>query len=421
MQHLVALIDCNNFFASCESVFNPALKRKPVVVLSSNDGCVVSRSPEAKMLGIPMGVPYFQIRELCQKQHVHVCSSNFRLYGDMSRRVMTIIEEIATGMQQYSIDEAFCAVPSARAHSVAQLVRTQILQWTGITVSVGIGHTKTLAKLASEYAKRASDGILILDTPQEILTLRDTTPIEDVWGIGRQHAATMRRVGIATAQQFVDAPNRTIEGTLGVYGMRIKLELKGIPCRDTTPIDTARASITSSRSFGGPVQTCAHLSQATAHHVSCVAQKLRADGSATQALLLSFRHGTRREGTLSYTTDTVILPAPTNDSFALIRAALDVVEKKFRPGRLYRKVSVTAVCVVPESSVPVSTLWNDDAHVRYRGLMATMDAINHKFNKRLVMPLAALPVNNTVPWLPRQDNLSPEYTTKWSDLPLVHT
>lgn len=413
--HVIALVDCNNFFVSCERVFAPHLWNRPIVVLSSNDGCVVSRSKEAKELGIPMGVPYFQIRDWSLREGVAVFSSNFKLYGDLSRRVMAILEAEAVQVEEYSIDEAFLTLPADTAERQAREIREKVFAWTGIPVSIGIGTTKTLAKVAGDLAKKEPGGVLPCMEMNAIRATLSTVPVEEIWGIGRKFAARMRNAGLPTALSFIDAPDRVIQSLLGVYGMRIKTELLGVRCRGMEHEEEARKSITSSRSFGGKVYKEEELAQATAHHAARIAEKLRQDGTAVSALSVFIREG-KHAGGYPYRASTVeILEAPTSDSFLIISAALRALARMYLPGPAYRKVGVTAIAVVPEGSIPRETLWGENLHKRRGELMQAMDAINRRYKSKILMPLAALPKTESN-WLPRHDRVSPEYTTSWQGL-----
>lgn len=415
---LVALVDCNNFFVSCERAFDPKLIGRPVVVLSSNDGCVVSRSNEAKKIGVPMGVPFFQIRDLAQKEGVIARSSNFKLYGDMSRRVMRLLAEATSHLDVYSVDEAFIMPPSTNDPIAWGLsLRTLILRATGIPVSIGIARTKTLAKVAAHQAKQSVVGISYFETDGQVKASLGTLPINEVWGIGRQFAARMKSADIHTAGDFVEASDRMIQGLMGVYGMRIKYELSGIPSGRIPEEDTARKSIISSRSFGRSVGKLIDLEEAVSGHALRISEKARGDGSAISGLSVSIREGRHVSSSPYRASGFEQFAAPTSDTFLIISAAKRILGRIYRGGLAYKKVGVSAFGVAPEGSAPTETLFGDGAHSKNRELFSIIDALNRRYHKRIVVPLASLPRDGEkAPWLPKRENVSPEYTTRWDAL-----
>lgn len=283
---IFALVDCNNFFVSCERVFNPKLNHKPVVVLSNNDGCVVARSNEAKQLGIEMGEPFFRVKDLCHRNQVHYFSSNYSLYGDMSNRIMRLLEKSCPDIELYSIDEAFLRLDNmpVEPEAFCQELRKMILQCTGIPVSIGIAHTKTLSKIAGDTAKK--------QTKTGVHSLLDQTicqkalkqfPIESIWGIGRKQAEKLDRMQIKTADDIIRMPEFLIKKFLTIQGVRLQKELQGIACFDLNEI-VDRKNITSSRSFGNLVEDLTKLEEAIANHAATAALKLRKQHSRTHAL-----------------------------------------------------------------------------------------------------------------------------------------
>ncbi|MBN1845985.1 MAG: Y-family DNA polymerase, partial [Sedimentisphaerales bacterium] len=279
MSAIYALVDCNNFYVSCERVFAPRWEGQPVVVLSNNDGCVVARSDEAKALGIRMGVPVFQVRDLIEKHGVEVFSSNYTLYADMSRRVMETLAGFAPAMEVYSIDEAFLDLAGNRADRTeyARQIRRRVRQWVGIPVTIGLGPSKTLAKVANHLAKwsaRAQGVLDLTECPYLAEALR-RTPVQDVWGVGPQYARRLRQAGIQTAWDLRSAGDAWIRRELGVTGLRTVHELRGIACYDLETSAPPNQGIANSRSFGRPVETLAELQEAVAAYMSRAARKLR--------------------------------------------------------------------------------------------------------------------------------------------------
>src|SRR5215813_11351401 len=280
MTTLFALIDCNNFYVSCERVFQPALCSKPVVVLSNNDGCVIARSEEAKALGIPMGIPAFKLADLRQEHPIEVFSSNYTLYGDLSARVMTTLAQWAPAVEVYSIDEAFLDLTGISTDDLriyGQTLRATIHQWTGIPVSIGIGPTKTLAKLANRLAKRSpqAQGVVILTSPLEIEATLAQTPIQDIWGIGPGYTRRLHAHEIRTAIQLRNMTDRWVRQELGIVGLRLVWELRGISCLPLEFCPPPKQSLMVSRSFGRPITTLIEMREAVATYMTRAAEKLR--------------------------------------------------------------------------------------------------------------------------------------------------
>jgi DNA polymerase V len=277
---LFALIDCNNFYVSCERLFQPMLHGKPVVVLSNNDGCIIARSDEAKALGIPMGLPAFKLADLVKEHSIEVYSSNYTLYGDLSARVMTTLTQWTPAVEVYSIDEAFLQfspLPPETLTAYGQTMRATLHQWTGIPVSIGIGPTKTLAKLANRLAKRSTEakGVVALTSPSEIEAVLACTPIEDIWGIGPGYTRRLKAHNIRTALQLRDANDRWIRQQLGVVGQRIVWELRGISCLPLELCPPPKQSLMMSRSFGRPITTMIEMREAVATYMTRAAEKVR--------------------------------------------------------------------------------------------------------------------------------------------------
>jgi len=289
MTAMFALLDCNNFYVSCERLFQPMLQGKPVVVLSNNDGCVIARSDEAKALGIPMGLPAFKLTELLQEHPIEIFSSNYTLYGDLSTRVMKTLTQWAPAVEVYSIDEAFLDLTGLSTDALAgygHTMRATIHQWTGIPVSIGIGPTKTLAKLANRLAKRSleAQGMVALTSPSEIEAILAQMPIEALWGIGPGYTRCLKAHDIRTALQLRDANDRWIRQQLGVVGQRIVWELRSISCLSLERCPPPKHSLMVSRSFGRPITTRTEMSEAVASYMSRAAEKLRRSHGAAGVL-----------------------------------------------------------------------------------------------------------------------------------------
>lgn len=415
-----ALVDCNSFYASCERVFVPALAGRPIVVLSNNDGCVVSRSAEAKAAGIPMGRPAFQCRELFERHDVAVFSSNYALYGDLSARVMATLARFAPALEVYSIDEAFldlAGLPGDVA-AYAHRIRETVGAWTGIPVSIGIGPTKTLAKVANRIAKKdpAHDGVFDFAACPDSDAVLARFPIEDVWGIGRRHAAMLARHGVFTAGRFCELPRDFVRKRMTVGGVHTQLELQGRSCLELETAAPARKSVVSSRSFGQPVVEASEMREALAMHVTRAAQRLRACGLVANGVTAWVQTNTFVKGAPQYSGSAfAALPAATAHTGDILRVALTVLKTLFRPGYRYKKVGVMLSGLEKIGSRQLSLLAPaPERDAKGERLMAAMDAINARFGRDAVR-LAACGIEQ--PWQMRQAARSPRYTTVWDELP----
>ena len=420
---MFALADCNNFYASCERLFAPRLEGQPVVVLSNNDGCVIARSNEAKALGIAMGAPYFKIEELIRRQGVAVFSSNYTLYGDLSRRVMQVLAGFAPRCEVYSIDECFLdftGLPDDLTVYGLQLVRT-VRQWTGIPVSLGIAPTKTLAKLANRLAKKGHGGTgPVLDwarlpAPDAALA---AIPVEDIWGIASRSGAKLRQLGIADALALRNAEPKRLRAVFGVVMERIVLELRGVSCLPLELAPPPRQQIMVSRSFGVRLTAEDDLRAAVASFMARAAEKLRARQLYAQALNV-FIHtspfDTSRTGYANALT--IPLAAPSQDSQLLIRLALLGLAKLYRPGYAYQKAGVLLLDLVP-AGMQQATLFAPPVAetARSAALMTVIDRINQSFGRQTVrFGSEAL----STQWKMRARLKSPAYTTRWDELPRV--
>jgi DNA polymerase V len=422
MSGLFALVDCNNFYVSCERVFNPGLEGKPTIVLSSNDGCVVSRSPEAKALGIKMGIPVFKAQDLIVKHNVQVYSSNYALYGDMSRRVMNSLNHFVSEVEIYSVDEAFLNLAGFSSLEpdlllkYVRFMRTKVRQWTGIPVSVGIAPTKTLAKIASYLAKRSPQGIteLLSDKSQEEALAQ--IAVEDIWGIGKKLATRFRTYGINTALQLRNANEALIKQISGVVGVRVVLELRGISCLPLAIMPIARHGITVSRSFGHPVESLAELKEAAATYVARAARKLRREKLAANLLSISLTTNRFNHETDQYSNTTTIgLPVATNYTPELVQYASRALEDIYRDGYRYKKVGILMSELVSSDQIQAN-FFDDRNRDRAKKLMQTMDEINLKMGKDAIK-FAAEGMEQL--WKLRSQYRSPKYTTCWDDLPIV--
>lgn len=415
-----ALADCNNFYASCEAVFRPDLARRPTVVLGNNDGNIIARSAAAKALGIPMGAPLYQIAHLVEKHQVAVCSANFALYGDLSRRVHSVLGGFTPRLDIYSIDEAFLDMsgvpPLARAVYATRIRRT-VARWTGIPISIGVAPTKTLAKIAAEVAKHHPEGVSVLGTSAEIAALLATLPVEEVWGIGPRRGVFLRRHGIATAGAFAEADLGWVRRHLSVVGARTLLELRGISCLPLELPRTRKQQLCCSRSFGQPITCLAEMREAVALYASWAAEKLRRQDSAATRLTVFVATNPFRRGEPQYHNSlTLALGPATSDTAMLIAAARRALARIWREGYNYHKAGVVLGGFVPASPVQLSLFEPETEATAQQPLMEAMDAINARFGRDTLRFGAT---GLTQPWRMRQAHRSPRYTTRWDELARV--
>ncbi len=414
---MYALIDCNNFYVSCERVFNPSLNGKPVVVLSNNDGCVIARSNEAKVLGIAMGQPAFEIKDIIEKYQVNVFSSNYVLYGDMSRRVMNILSDFAPVIEIYSIDEAFISLEGFTYIDPAKFalkIKTAVVKGTGIPVSVGIGSTKTIAKVANHYAKKVpSNGGIYTIASGNIQETLQKFPVGDVWGIGRQYNKMLAKSGIHTAWDFVNADSQWIRKNMSVVGLRTQEELRGVSCIGMQDVVPAKKTICTSRSFGKMVYEFQPLAEAVANFASRCAWKLRKQKSCANVMVIFIHTNMHRKDMPQYARNIVItLPVASADSFELVKIAVAGLKKIFKKGYYYKKAGVIVSGIVPDNAVQAS-LFDDQDRTKHNSALKVMDSLNERYGRDKVK-LAVL--GNRSKWKLRQEQLSPYYTTKWSDI-----
>jgi len=418
MPPLLALLDCNNFYVSCERAFNPALEGKPVLVLSNDDGCCVARSNEVKALGIKMGAPYFKIEPLVRKHHIQVFSSNYSLYGSVSQRVMTLLEELAPACEVYSVDEAFLDLKLADGCSLklAQHIRKTVLKWTRIPVCLGLGPSKTLAKVANRVAKKHPEygGIFDISTvdPEPILASLD---VQDVWGVGYRYARALREQGIMTALDLRNAPQGWIKQRFGVTLTRTVLELQGLSYLPLDLSPVPKKGITCSRSFGRPVVQLSELQEAVATYTTRAAEKLRREGVIAPVLTVFITTSRFREGPSYSNSATLSLPVATDDTAELIGYALRGVESIYRSGYLYIKAGVMLLNLMPATLVQPNFFDSRDRE-RYRLLMQTIDGINTRFGSGTLQFAAAGLVK---PWAMRSAQRSLRFTTRWAEIPVV--
>ncbi|MFQ5493462.1 MAG: Y-family DNA polymerase [Candidatus Dojkabacteria bacterium] len=422
---MFAVIDCNNFFVSCERVFNPKLKSKPIVVASSNDGVIVARSNEVKKLGIPMGAKAYEWRDTIDRYQIQIFSGNFPLYGDLSRRVMQTIAELAPDIEVYSIDEAFLDLTNFHTNDVVgygQMLKDTVYGWIGVPVSVGIGPTKTLAKAAVEIAKKNEqfNGVSSAYTDDFDDWLK-TMPVKDIWGVGRSYSAFLKRNGVFNARDFKYVSDTWVKQNMKVIGQRTLLEMRGIPCMGVAAQRSARKGIISSRTFGRPVTNLKEMREAVAMYAARAAERLRNDGSIVskvQVLITTNRH--RKDIPQYSNVGSFRLGQPTNYTPSIISAAKRIVETIYKDGFSYKKAMVMLGEISPSSQVQLNLFQEFRDDKRDRELMKAIDVLNRKWGKSTML-YAATGIPDRRGWKTNAAMLSRRYTTSWQEIPVVKT
>jgi DNA polymerase V len=421
----IALVDCNNFYVSCERVFQPRLWGKPVVVLSNNDGCVVARSPEVKALGVSMGVPLFKIRDLVRQHKIHVYSSNYALYGDLSSRVMQTLNYFSDAVEIYSIDEAFLRLSPhfGNLTDYGCQIRATVMQWTGIPVSIGIAPTKVLAKVAIEVAKKSSGGVFYLEAAEQADEYLATMPVREIWGIGSRLDRWLQTEGIATALEFKQMRPELVVKKMGVTGKRLLLELHGFSCLPLETVPKPKQETCVSRSFGEPVTSLVELKQALALYVCRAAEKLRRQGQVATGMTI-FATTSRFIDNPHSSSKTVKLLTGTNFTPELLKYAIAALGQIYVPDCPYKKVGVVMTGLHSEQirqgnlldlleTIQVSQPRDLE---RERLICEVVDRLNHQYGAETVT--FGL-VGKQQSWRLRCDRRSPRFTTCWNELPLA--
>ena len=415
---IIALVDCNSFYCSCERAFNPALNHKPVVVLSNNDGCVIARTDEAKSLGIAMGVPVFKIKPLIKKHKVQVFSSNFTLYGDLSSRVMQTLHEFTPELEVYSIDEAFLVLNTKdekQAIELSHQIVQRVYQYTGIPISIGLGPTKVLAKVANRIAKKhkkQTRGVFSLLHPQTCQRQLQHFPVEDIWGIGRKSAAKLQSYNIKTAWQLRQSNEKFIQKLLSIQGRRLVKELKGEACLSMDLIFEPQKNILSSRSFGKPVKDLKDLEQAVANHITTAAEKLRKQGSVAGYISVFIRTSPFKNSPQYFNSATLSLDTGTCVTHKLIHKAFLLLKSIYKSGYDYKKCGILLGDLQQKAPNQMSFFEQVDSP-KEEQLMLTIDHINKYYGKNTIK-YAACGINPF--WRMLSQMKTKSFTTRWSDL-----
>ena len=414
---MIGHCDCNNFFVSCERTFRPDLNGKPVVVLSNNDGCIVARSNEAKALGIKMGTPLYQVRNLVERENVTVFSSNYQLYGDMSNRVMLTLRNSVPAIEVYSIDEAFLmldGIAENELHERGLALAKKIKQDTGIPVSIGIAPTKTLAKIAGKLCKKypALKGCCYMHRPEDIEKVLRNFPIEDVWGIGRRHFAKMKLWGVHTAWDFTQLPADFVQKQMTITGLRTYRELKGEPCIKLEHETPDKQSICVSRSFAKEMYNINELRSAVTTFAATVSEKLRHQNScAYQITVFIYTNRHRQDMPQNYESRTFRFSVATNSTLEICKTAASVLKAIYKSGYGYKKAGVIATDLVPSQAAQGSLFDTVDRN-KHQRLMSAIDNINKTQGNNTV----SIASQAQIATFSNRNHTSPRYTTDWNDI-----
>ena len=414
----IALIDCNSFYVSCERLFNPKIRNKPVVVLSSNDGCIISRSTEAKALGIKMGEPYFKAKDIIVKNNVHVFSSNYSLYGDLSRRVMRTLKRFNSEIEIYSIDEAFLDLsnfPDNEIEHVGKEIRSIVLQWTGIPTSIGIAKTKTLSKIANHIAKKTKSGIVSLIGIKDIDPILEKVEVNDIWGVGKQLTKFFIKNGINNAKQLKNISNTWIKKNSNVLSSRTAMELRGISCIDLETTSSKRKSCIVSRSFAKKVEKLQELQESITGYCLNAAEKIRSESLIAKSITVFIRTSPFQNQFAYYSNSkTIDLPMATDNSIEIVKTALTGLKDIFKNGYRYQKAGIMLSGLSdPQGSKNLFSSLKDD---KIKNLMKTIDNTNYKFG-RSTLSLASAGINKK--WNIKRQHYSKIDTSDFNYLPII--
>jgi DNA polymerase V len=418
---MYALVDANNFFVSCQRVFDSRLEGKPVIVLSNNDGCAIARSNEAKALGIKRGANFYEIETLVKQHNVHVFSTNFVLYADMSLRVKNLLASYVPEYEDYSIDEVFANLSGLDNYNLKEYCTTiaqTIKQGTGIPVSIGVAPTKTLAKVANKFAKKYAGykNVCLIDTDEKRIKALQNFDIGDVWGIGRQHTKRLQSIGIKTAFDFTELSKAWVRKNMTVIGERTWCELRGIPCIAMETETPAKQTIMVSRSFGKMIDDFATISEAVANYTAMAAAKLRKQHSCAKSLLVFIDTNPYRDDLAQYSQHIVVtLPVATNSTQEILQYVHEGLKKIYLPNFLYKKAGVMLMDIYPEAAVQGS-LFDKVDRAKHKRLMNVLDTVNDRYGRNT---LKFASMGDGKAWKIKQERLSPCYTTRISDFPIT--
>ncbi len=411
---MFALIDCNNFYVSCERVFNPQLDKKPVVVLSNNDGCAISRSNEAKALGIPMGAPAFKYEKVFRKNNIQVFSSNFPLYGDMSSRVMSILSKFSPNIEIYSIDEAFLKFEGFENYdleSYCQNIKDMVFKWTGIPISIGIAPTKALAKVSNRISKKfpnKTKGVYLMNSEEKRIKALKWLKIQDVWGIGFRHYERLKKYKVNNAYDFILLPDNWVRKKMSVVGLRLKKELEGKSVLDLEEVKSPKKAIATTRSFEGTITDYEKIKERISTFAVCCAEKLRAQNSNCNSIYVFVKSNKFQKNKTQYRNGILMtIPYSTNSNIVISKYAIEGLQKIFKKGINYKKVGAIVMGLDSSGSHQLSLFENENPKHKY--LMKTIDYIQ-KTEGQSKIKLASQDLRKR--WKMKQEKLSPNYTCK---------
>tara|TARA_B100000989_G_scaffold91746_1_gene66362 strand:+ start:34 stop:1293 length:1260 start_codon:yes stop_codon:yes gene_type:complete len=415
---MFALIDCNNFYVSCERVFNPKLNKKPVVVLSNNDGCAISRSNEAKALGIPMGAPAFKYEKVFRKYNVKVFSSNFPLYGDMSSRVMSILSKYTPNIEVYSIDEAFMkfeGFDSYDLESYCEKIKNIVFKWTGIPISIGIAPTKALAKVANRIAKKfpeKTNGVYLINSDKKKLKALKWLKIKDVWGIGFRHTERLKNIRIYTAYDFINLEDGWVRKNMSVVGLRLKKELEGESVLRLEELRSPKKAIATTRSFEGTITNYEKIKERISTFAICCAEKLRAQKSNCSSIYVFIRSNKFQKNKPQYRNGIVMtVPFSTNSNIVISKYAVEALKKIFKKDIHYKKAGVIVLGLNSINNYQYNLFENED--IKHQNLMRTIDFIQKKEGQSKIK-LGSQDLKKR--WKMKQEKLSANYTCKINEI-----
>jgi len=414
---MFALVDCNNFYASCERVFKPHLRDMPVCVLSNNDGCVIARSNEAKSLGIPMGAVAYKYKGMFEKNNIRVFSSNYALYGEMSNRVMNILQQYSPNVEVYSVDEAFLELKGFENYDLKEYgfeMKRKVESWTSIPISIGFAPTKALSKVANRIAKKFPqhhNGVYVMDTEEKRIKALKWLKVEDIWGVGRQHAKKLHSYKIHTAYEFTQQHDDWVRKEFSVVGLRLKKDLEGLPTLGLDEVKTKK-NISTTRSFEKNIKDYEQIRERVSTFADSCAVKLRTQKSSCSSLLVFLNTNSHRSDLPQYRRSILVnLPYASNSSITLTKYANIALKSIYKKGYLYKKAGVIVLGLSPENNHQINLFENENP--KHKLLMSTIDTINRKIGSAKVK-IANQDLGRT--WKMRQEKLSPRYTSSWNEL-----
>ncbi|MCX7846365.1 MAG: Y-family DNA polymerase [Dictyoglomaceae bacterium] len=416
------IIDCDSFYVSCEKIFNPKLWKKPVVVLSNNDGCVISRSEEAKEIGIEMGIPIFKCNELVKKYDVQILSANFTLYGDISRRVMNTLSLFSPEIEIYSIDEAFLLFPYERNKDytkIAEDIKKTVFKWVGIPVSIGIGNTKVLSKIALKIAKKDKKRKIFSLLDKDVDEILKDFPVEDIWGIGKRYENFLKSKGIDTAYKLKNLPDKFIKKYMTIVGLKLVWELRGISCIEFEEMPAPKKSITTSRSFGLDIENLEDLEEAISNFITISTEKLRRQKTLTSCVQVFLMSNPFKNTPQYFNEISVPLERPTANTLELIQYAKMGLRKIYKEGIKYKKAGVILSGFTSEKEIQLNFFINPYPKSKDENLMKALDEINKKYGRNTIIPASNGIYSENQKWRMRQKKRSKRYTTSWIEIPIV--